>query len=76
MSSPTASPSSAPFRIRQALRSDAASILELIRGLAEYEKAPEEVTNTVEQLQHDGWGPTPRFTVSPSPLTPSLHLTL
>ena len=55
--------STAPFRVRAAQRSDAASILALIRGLAEYEKAPQEVTNTVEQLQEDGWGLTPRFTV-------------
>ena len=62
---PSSSASAGPaFRVRLAQRSDAASILALIRGLAEFEKAPEEVTNTVERLQEDGWGPTPRFTVS------------
>jgi len=50
-----------PFRIRTAVKSDAPAILHLIRGLAEYEHAPEEVENTVEQLEQDGWGETPRF---------------
>ena len=54
------------FRIRPATSEDAGSILQLIRGLAEYEKAPEEVLNTEEQLREDGWGKTPRFTVSQS----------
>lgn len=51
------------FRIRTAVKSDASTILTLIRGLAEYEHAPEEVENTVEQLERDGWGPQPRFHV-------------
>lgn len=61
---PSNGSSSRPFRVRLAVEGDADSILRLIRGLAEYEKAPEEVLNTVEQLKEDGWGATPRFTVS------------
>jgi len=53
--------SSVNYRIRPASPSDAPVLLELIQGLAEYERAPEEVTNTVEQLIEDGWGKTPRF---------------
>lgn len=39
--------------IRSAQLSDMKHILELIQELATYEKAPNEVTNSVEQLQHD-----------------------
>lgn len=39
--------------IREAKRSDVPAILELIKGLAEYERAPNEVINTVEGLEAD-----------------------
>ena len=39
--------------IRKAERRDVPAILELIKGLADYEKAPDEVTNTVEGLERD-----------------------
>lgn len=39
--------------IREAERKDVPAILELIKGLALYEKAPDEVTNTVENLERD-----------------------
>lgn len=39
--------------IRKAERKDVPMILELIKGLAEYEKAPNEVVNTVEGLERD-----------------------
>lgn len=39
--------------IRKAERRDVPIILELIKGLAEYEKAPNEVINTVQGLEHD-----------------------
>lgn len=39
--------------IREANRSDVRVILELIKGLADYEKAPDEVTNTIESLEAD-----------------------
>ena len=69
-SMPATSSSTRRFRVRPAVEADAESILRLIRGLAEFEKAPEEVINTVEQLREDGWGKTPRFTVSQH----SLHI--
>ena len=37
-------------KIREAERKDVATILDLIKGLAEYEKEPHEVKNTVEGL--------------------------
>ena len=39
--------------VREAERRDVPMILELIKGLAEYEKAPNEVINTVEGLERD-----------------------
>jgi len=49
------------IRIRDAKPDDAQRILELIQELAVYEKAPDAVTNTKEQLLRDGWGSHPRF---------------
>lgn len=39
--------------VRPIERKDVFSVLELIRGLAAYEKLPNEVENTVEKLTHD-----------------------
>lgn len=39
--------------IRKAKRGDEDQIMKLIRGLAEYEKAPEQVVNTAEELGND-----------------------
>lgn len=39
--------------IRPIERKDVFAVLELIKGLAVYEKQPEEVENTVEKLAHD-----------------------
>lgn len=39
--------------IRKALKSDVSDILELIKDLAEYEKEPDEVSNTAELLTRD-----------------------
>lgn len=38
------------MQVRKANRADVPTILELIKGLAEYEKEPDEVINTVEGL--------------------------
>jgi len=51
------------FRIRDAAASDVPVILRLIRGLAEYERAPDAVTATEEDLLRDGFGEHPMFHV-------------
>lgn len=45
--------------IRKAVREDCAPMLELIKELAEYEKALHEVTLTLEQFTEDGFGKAP-----------------
>lgn len=45
--------------IRKAVQQDCASMLELIKELAEYEKALHEVTLTLEQFIEDGFGENP-----------------
>lgn len=41
------------MKIREATEEDFPVILELIKELAEFEKAPEKVTNTVEQMRNE-----------------------
>lgn len=47
--------------IRDAIREDVPLMFELIKELALYENAPEQVTNTVEQMYLDGFGENPSF---------------
>lgn len=47
--------------IRDAVREDVLTMFELIKELALYENAPEQVTNTVEQMYVDGFGENPSF---------------
>ena len=47
--------------IRPATAGDVSLILALIRGLAEYERAPEAVIATEEDLLRDGFGPNPFY---------------
>jgi GNAT superfamily N-acetyltransferase len=47
--------------IREAVREDVPAILGFIRELAEYEREPDAVLATEEDLLRDGWGETPRF---------------
>ena len=42
------------MKIREGAQQDLPRVLELIKELAEYEKASREVINTVEQMQKDG----------------------
>jgi GNAT superfamily N-acetyltransferase len=49
----------ADFRIRLAGRSDVSTILALIRELAEYERAPNEVVTTEDQLRENLFGAHP-----------------
>ena len=47
--------------IREGRKQDLARVLELIKELAEYERAPHEVTNTIERLEEDGFVPHPVY---------------
>lgn len=47
------------IEIRRALKNDCSRILELINELAVYEKAPNEVTVTLEHFQESGFGSNP-----------------
>jgi GNAT superfamily N-acetyltransferase len=51
------------LRIRAAVQNDIPTILELIKALAEYERAPEQAVARAEDLRRDGWGPEPKFRV-------------
>jgi len=48
--------------IREALPTDCQAIHQLIMELAIYEKAPEKMVNTPENLLKDGFGPSPLYT--------------
>ncbi|MET0392006.1 MAG: GNAT family N-acetyltransferase [Chitinophagaceae bacterium] len=45
--------------IRRAVREDCPRLMELVQELAEYEKAPEQVTVTPEHFEESGFGPAP-----------------
>lgn len=47
--------------LRRGVEADLPQVLGLIKELAEYEKAPEAVTNTLAAMQRDGFGPEPIF---------------
>jgi len=47
--------------IRKGTIEDLPRVLELIKELAEFEKAPHEVTNTLEMMERDGFGSDPVF---------------
>ncbi|RSK30271.1 GNAT family N-acetyltransferase [Hymenobacter metallilatus] len=49
------------MHIRRGREADLPQVLSLIQELAEYEKAPQEVTNTLADMQRDGFGPEPIF---------------
>jgi GNAT superfamily N-acetyltransferase len=51
------------LNIRTATADDIPLILDFIRGLAEYERAPEQAVASGEDLLRDGWGPEPKFRV-------------
>lgn len=50
-----------PTTVRLGGKEDLPRVLELIKELAEYERASHEVINTVEQLEQDGFGSQPIF---------------
>jgi GNAT superfamily N-acetyltransferase len=47
--------------IRQGSAQDVEQVMDLVRELALYERAPHEVTNTEEQMRLDGFGENPAF---------------
>ena len=47
--------------IRKGVKEDLPHVLDLIKELAEYERAPHEVDNTLERMEKDGFGDTPVF---------------
>lgn len=47
------------IQIRRAVKEDCPRLLELIRELAEYEKAPQEVTVTIDHFTESGFGSNP-----------------
>ena len=47
--------------IRTGTKLDLPRVLELIKELAVYERAPHEVTNTVERMEQDGFGANPIY---------------
>lgn len=49
------------MRIRDGVKKDLPRVLELIRELAEYENAPEQVTLSLEMFEQDGFGPDPVY---------------
>lgn len=49
------------FTIRKAVIQDSLAILSLIKELADFEKEPEAVVVTVEDIEHDGFGKNPLF---------------
>lgn len=53
--------STASYQLRRGREEDLPRVLALIKELAVYERAPEAVTNTLEMMQQDGFGPTPIF---------------
>jgi GNAT superfamily N-acetyltransferase len=48
-------------QIRKGTKADLPRTLELIKELAEYEKAPQEVSNTLAMMEEDGFGQNPIF---------------
>lgn len=49
------------FKIRNGVKADLPSVLELIKELAEYERALHEVSNSVAKMEHDGFGENPLY---------------
>jgi GNAT superfamily N-acetyltransferase len=47
--------------LRRGVEADLPQVLALIQELAAYERAPDAVTNTLEAMQRDGFGPSPIF---------------
>jgi GNAT superfamily N-acetyltransferase len=49
------------IKIRKGTKEDLPRVLELVKELALFERAPHEVTNTIALMEEDGFGPHPIF---------------
>ena len=49
------------MKVRPGEKQDLSQVFELIKELAEYEGASDQVTNSAERLEQDGFGPNPVF---------------
>ncbi len=49
------------LNIRPAVAEDSALILQLVRDLATYEREPDKVHATLDDIRRDGFGPDPKF---------------
>jgi GNAT superfamily N-acetyltransferase len=47
--------------VRMGKKEDLPRVFDLVKELAEFEKAPEQVTNTVSKMEQDGFGENPIF---------------
>ncbi|MBE97551.1 MAG: GNAT family N-acetyltransferase [Flammeovirgaceae bacterium] len=47
--------------IRKGVKKDIPQVLDLIKELAEFENAPDQVTNSIERLENDGFGNQPVY---------------
>jgi hypothetical protein len=45
--------------LRRAVKEDCPRLMELVQELADFEKAPNEVTTTLEHFEKSGFGPNP-----------------
>jgi len=49
------------IQVRRGIKADLTAVLGLIQELADYENASDEVQNSVERMEQDGFGPAPIF---------------
>jgi GNAT superfamily N-acetyltransferase len=49
------------IKVRKGTKEDLPRVLELVKELALYERAPEQVSNTVAMMEADGFGPNPIY---------------
>jgi GNAT superfamily N-acetyltransferase len=50
-----------PVRIRPGKKEDLPAVLAMVHELAAFERAPDAITNTLAEMEADGFGPSPAF---------------
>jgi GNAT superfamily N-acetyltransferase len=60
------------YKIREGRKVDLPRVLELVYELAVFEKAADQVTNTLEMMEEDGFGPNPIYGIYVAEKTDSL----